>query len=95
MKKVLLAMVLVSFSLVTYLNAKCQTLSAESMSMESIEVMVRGEMDNGHWMDGETVRCKLELGGGMFTSSVMKVCVLVDYMSNCTGAACGEFFLMK
>ena len=92
MKKVLLTMVVVAFSLVTYLKAETQTLNAEFNSIESVEVTPRGEMDNGHWMDRTIVRCMLELGGGMFTSSVEKKCVLVDYMSNCTGAACGEYF---
>jgi Flp pilus assembly pilin Flp len=38
-------------------------------------------------------RCSLQLGGGMFTSSVEKKCNIVpDANKTCTPAACGEVF---
>lgn len=90
MKKTLLMIVLVIFSLVSYLNAKDQKKDMEFTTIESVEILSRSEMGNGHWMDKKKVRCKLNLGGGWFTSSVQQYCILVDYMSNCMGTACGE-----
>lgn len=90
MKKTLLTVVFVISSLLTYLNAKVQNEDMQLTTIEYVEVLSRSEMGNGHWMDKRKVRCKLNLGDGWFTSSVQQYCVLVDYMSNCMGTACGE-----
>lgn len=92
MKKTFFILGFVTFSVVTFLNARNQGHFIGFMNVGSVEIMSRGEMDNGHWLEPQTVRCKLDFPDGSFTSSVERVCVMANYMSNCMGVRCGEPF---
>ena len=41
------------------------------------------------WLQPETKRCTLQLGGGWFTSSVERVCVFCAVPYSCTPVQCG------
>lgn len=91
MKKTMFTVLLVGFSIVTYLQAKEKSVIGFA-SIQDVETLSTGESGNGHWMEPKTVSCVLELGNGMFTASVERVCELSKTMQNCTGVACGEPF---
>lgn len=48
--------------------------------------------DDKSWTQPETIRCKLDLGGGWFTSSVERICVFCATPNTCTPVNCGESF---
>lgn len=91
MKKVLFTIALVAFSIGTYLNARTSSCNV-NLTMEQVETLSTGELDNGHWLEPKTVSCKLELGGGWFTASVERVCEFSTVLSNCTAVKCGDSF---
>lgn len=44
------------------------------------------------WLQPVTKRCKLDLGGDWFTSSVERVCEFCTVPYSCTAVPCGEAF---
>jgi len=92
MKNFICMVAFVVVSMGSFLNAKKQNVAVGFTNIESVEVMAKGEMDNGHWLEPQTVRCKYDYPDGSFTSSVERICVFADYMSNCIGVPCGVPF---
>ncbi|WP_288839636.1 hypothetical protein, partial [uncultured Bacteroides sp.] len=59
----------------------------------NIEALAQNESEgDNQWYQPETRRCKLELGGGWFESSVERVCVFCVVPYSCTSVACGGVF---
>lgn len=76
-------------------NGKQQLAKLTDLTLAKIESMANTESGGGgnnSWFQPETARCKLELGGGMFTSSVERICVFCAVPYSCTTVACGEVF---
>lgn len=74
-------------------NGKQQLAKLTDLTLAKIESLANGESGGDHsWLQPKTERCRLELGGGMFTSSVERICVLCVVPYSCTPVACGEVF---
>ena len=62
-------------------------------TLANIESLAQDEIgSDGCWLQPETKRCTLQLGGGWFTSSVERVCVFCAVPYSCTPVQCGERF---
>ncbi|WP_455592887.1 hypothetical protein [Bacteroides sp.] len=79
---------------ITSVNRKQELSKFAKLTLLTIESLANNESGGGSasWVQPKTERCKLELGGGMFTSSVERVCVFCAVPYSCTAVACGEAF---
>ncbi len=66
-----------------------------------VNVEALAQLENGcdechqdnYGREPRTERCKLELGGGWFTTSVQRVCdITADASQSCTPVECGGYF---
>lgn len=62
-----------------------------SVMLENVEVLAQNE-GSDWWTQPETRRCKLELGGGWFESSVERICTFCATPNSCTPVECGTPF---
>lgn len=58
-------------------------------SLIDMDALASGESSTGYYKP-ETKRCKHDLGGGWFESSVERICVESISPSTCTPVKCGE-----
>lgn len=87
MKKCFLFFVLV-IAMIGVLKGS-QVAKFTDFAVVDIESLANGESSTGYYKP-ETKRCKHDLGGGWFESSVERVCVESTTPSSCTPIECGE-----
>ncbi len=59
----------------------------------NIEALAQDENEEDDWWtQPETQRCKYDLGGGWFETSVERICTFCATPNSCTPVACGEPF---
>lgn len=96
MKKRIIILASVSFVVffsLLFFNPNSKFAKSINLDLVSIEALAQGESGGVNWWyQPETKPCKLELGGGMFTGSVQRVCTFCATPNSCTSKACGESF---
>lgn len=75
-----------------YLSQKESTQLTDIISA-NIEALAQDENEKTDWWtQPETRRCKHDLGGGWFESSVERICTFCATPNSCTPVECGEVF---
>ncbi|MDE5711237.1 NVEALA domain-containing protein [Bacteroides sp.] len=96
MKKKITILVVINFIVAISsisLNSKSKLPQITDLNLSDIEALAQSESGGDNWwVQPETRRCKLELGGGWFESSVERVCVFCATPNSCTAKSCGEVF---
>jgi hypothetical protein len=94
-KKILGAIALLAIVLVITININLnnQGNGLSDMALANVEALA-GEALPYESIGCQTAPCKLELGGGWFTGSVKKDCIVLDngQYSSCSSVPCGEVF---
>ena len=70
-----------------YFNRNSELADFINSTLASVESLAQDEIGpDDCWLQPETKRCTLQLGGGWFTSSVERVCVLCGslFLHSCT-----------
>ena len=76
-----------------FFKSNSKSILITDFDLLNIEALAQNEReDDNQWYQPETRRCKLELGGGWFESSVERVCVFCAVPYSCTSVACGGLF---
>lgn len=76
-----------------YFNRNSELADFINSTLASVESLAQDEIGpDDCWLQPETKRCTLQLGGGWFTSSVERVCVFCAIPYSCTPVQCGEQF---
>lgn len=96
-KKIFGSILAVAIAAVATVNVNFNNEAENALSalgLANAEALANGEEGSAKKGEAcETERCKLDLGGGMYTSSVERICVTVDDPnSTCTPVSCGEVF---
>ena len=96
-KKFIYGFVFIAISAVAAwnVNFNSQTNGMSDVALANVEALA-GENDALPYesVGCQTESCKLDLGGGWFTGSVKRVCIILDngQYSSCISKACGEVF---
>ncbi len=85
---------LIAFNFVLVTNTNFSNISLIELAYASFPWEENNDDPIAPGQTGTTERCRLDLGGGWFTSSVEYVCwdQYVCPSCTCTPAACGEYF---
>lgn len=89
MKKTFISLTIILLAVVSISNRQKKALS--NITLDNIEALAADESIYDYTQP-KTVRCKLEQGGGWFTSSVRRDCVFCAVPYSCTTVECGESF---
>lgn len=89
MKKTFISLAIILLAIVGISKSQKEIFS--DITLENIEALAADESIYDY-RQPKTERCKLDLGGGWFTSSVRRDCVFSAVPSSCTAVACGESF---
>ena len=95
----LFALALLATTAVGVAESRKSVVALSDLAMANIEALAHLEegcdechIDN-YGREPRTERCMLELGGGMFTSSVRRVCdITPDASRTCSPVKCGDYF---
>lgn len=95
-KKIIIPVVICFMIAISSLPLKPSSSSIKifNIDLAGIEALaqIEGGGGNNRWYQPQTEKCRHELGGGMFESSVQRVCVLSLTPNSCTAVECGKAF---
>lgn len=89
MKKIFISTAIIVLAFIAI--SKTQKVDSHDITLANIEALAADESIYDYTQP-KTVRCKLDEGGGWFTSSVRRDCVFCAVPNSCTSTECGESF---